>query len=46
MSQKTISEQTGISTKTIQMETKRLLKIKNTNKKEIEGKGIEWIETY
>ncbi len=46
VTQREIAEKTGISTKTIQKETRRLLKIKNINKKQIEGKGIEWIETY
>lgn len=46
ITQKDISEHTGFTTRTIYDETKRLLKIKNTNKKEIEGRGIEWIETY
>lgn len=46
LSQKEISEHTGMTTRTIYAETKRLLQLKNTNKKEIEGRGIEWIETY
>jgi len=46
ISQQVIAEHTGFSTRTIYKETTRLLQIKNTNKKEIEGKGIEWIETY
>mgnify|MGYP003652311074 FL=1 len=46
ISQKVISEHTGMTSRTIYQETKRLLKLKNTNKKEIEGKGIEWIENY
>jgi hypothetical protein len=35
-----------MTSRTIYQETKRLLKLKNTTKKEIEGKGIEWIENY
>lgn len=46
ITQKIISEHTGFTTRAIYDETKRLLKIKNTNKEEIEGRGIEWIETY
>lgn len=46
ISQQVIAEHTGFSTRTIYKETTRLLQIKNTNKKEIEGKGIEWIEIY
>jgi len=46
ITQKVISEHTGFTTRAIYDETKRLLKIKNTNKEEIEGRGIEWIETY
>ena len=46
VSQKTLSEKTGFSTRTIYRETERLLKLKNLNKNEIKGKGIEWIEIY
>tara|TARA_R100001463_G_scaffold130796_1_gene190396 strand:- start:14 stop:856 length:843 start_codon:yes stop_codon:yes gene_type:complete len=46
ISQKSLSDKTGFSTRTIYRETERLLKLKNTNKNKIIGKGIEWIEIY
>tara|TARA_R110001592_G_scaffold64636_1_gene198515 strand:- start:3075 stop:3920 length:846 start_codon:yes stop_codon:yes gene_type:complete len=46
LTNKEIGEVCGVGFNAIGKEVKRLLKLKNTNKKQIKGKGIEWLERF